>query len=74
MSVDGLSTMAERNERAGLIRAGQRLARMRSIGRRFGALARDRFKIDSWCFSSSDSETIDRAPPGSSSLAIVAMR
>ena len=74
MCVDGLSTMAERSKRAGRIRPAQRLAMMRSIGRRFGALPRDRFKINSGCFSSSGPETTDLAPPGSSSLAIVAMR
>lgn len=48
--------MAERSKRAGCIRPAHRLAMMRSIGRRCGALTRDRFKIKSWCLSSSDSE------------------
>ena len=39
MSVDGFSTMAERSRRAGRIRLAQRLAMMRSMGRRFGALS-----------------------------------
>ena len=47
MSVDGFSTLAERSSRPGRIRLAQRLAMMRSIGRRFGALARDRFIISS---------------------------
>jgi hypothetical protein len=47
MSVDGFSTMAERSKRAGRINPAHRLATMRSMGRRFGALARDRFKINS---------------------------
>jgi hypothetical protein len=45
--VDGFSTMAERSRRAGRIRPAQRLAMMRSIGLRFGALARDRLRISS---------------------------
>ena len=47
MSVDGLSTMAERSKRPGRISPAQRLAMMRSMGRRFGALTRDRFRINS---------------------------
>lgn len=47
MSVDGLSTMAERSRRAGRIRPAQRLAMTRSSRRRFGALARDRLRISS---------------------------
>jgi hypothetical protein len=47
MSVDGFSTIAERSSRPGRIRPAQRLAMMRSMGRRFGALARDRFIINS---------------------------
>lgn len=45
LSDDGFSTMAERSRRTGRIRPAQRLAMIRSIGRRFGALARDRFRI-----------------------------
>ena len=47
MIVDGLSTMPERSRRVGRIRAAQRPAMTRSIGRRFGALARDRLRINS---------------------------
>jgi hypothetical protein len=47
ISVDGFSTMADRSSRAGRISPTQRLAMMRSIGRTFGALARDRFRINS---------------------------
>lgn len=45
--VDGFSAMAERSKRAGRIRPAHRLAMMRSTDRRFGALARDRFNINS---------------------------
>ena len=47
MMVDGLSTMADRSRREGRIKAAQRPAMTRSIGRRFGALARDRLRINS---------------------------
>src|SRR5437868_11782045 len=47
MRVEGLSTMAARSSRVGRIRPAQRLAMMRSIGRRFGALARDRIRTNS---------------------------
>ena len=45
--VEGLSTMAERSRRAGRIKPVQRPAMTRSIGRRFGALVRDRLRINS---------------------------
>jgi hypothetical protein len=47
LSVDGFSKMAERSKRAGRIRPAQALTMMRLRGRRFGALDRDRFKINS---------------------------
>ena len=47
MIVEGSSTMAERSRRAARIKPVQRPAMTRSIGRRFGALARDRLRINS---------------------------
>jgi len=45
MIVASLSTMAERSRREGLIKPLQRPAMTRSIGRRVGALVRDRLRI-----------------------------
>jgi hypothetical protein len=47
---------------------------MRSIDRRFGARWRARFSTSSCCLRSTDSATIERAPLGVMSLAMVATR
>src|SRR3954465_2385537 len=49
-------------------------ATTRSAGRRLGDRFRDRLRIRSWCLTSTDSATTERAPPGPASRATVASR
>lgn len=46
---------------------------MRTI-QRFGERCRDRFRISSWCLTSTDSATTARVPPGPASRAMVVSR
>ena len=62
--VDGLSTIAERNTRAGGMNSAHTPARIRSEARRFGARCRERFRMSSCCLTKTDSATTDRKPPG----------
>ncbi len=72
--VEGFSTTAMRSNRPGRMKSVHRPAMTRSIGRRLGARSWPRFRITNWCFTSSDSATTARAPPGRISLAIVVSR
>src|SRR6267378_2297281 len=49
-------------------------ATTRSEGRRLGDRFRERLRISSWCLTSTDSATTERAPPGPASRATVASR
>src|SRR5262245_29572398 len=49
-------------------------ATTRSEKRRLGDRFRDRFRIRSWCLTSTDSATTERAPPGPASRETVATR
>jgi hypothetical protein len=73
-SVDGLKTIAERINRPGRIKRAHRPATTRSEARRFGDRFRERLRISSWCLTSTDSATTERAPPGPASRASVASR
>ena len=70
--VDGLKTIAERRNRLGRIKSVHRPATTRSEGRRLGDRFRERLRISSWCLTSTDSATTERAPPGPASRATVA--
>ncbi len=72
--VDVFSTTAGRSRRLGRMKSVHTPAMTRSIGRRFGARSRPRFRITSWCFTSRGSATSARAPPGPISFAMVANR
>ena len=63
-SVDGSKTIGERMNRPGRIKSAHRPTTTRSEGRRFGDRFRDRLRISSWCLTSTDSATTERAPPG----------
>jgi hypothetical protein len=73
-SVDGLKTIVERMNRRGRITSAHRATTTRSERRRLGDRFRDRLRISSWCLTSTDSATTDRAPPGRASRATVASR
>src|SRR5882672_617064 len=73
-SVDGLKTIAERIKRPGRTKFAHRPATTRSEGRRLGDRFRERLRISSWCLTSTDSATTERAPPGPASRATVASR
>ncbi len=73
-SVDGLNTIDERINRPGRMKSAHRPATTRSQGRRLGDRFRERLRISSWCLTSTDSATTDRAPPGPASRATVASR
>src|SRR5438309_9022252 len=66
--------MAERRRRVGRTKSAIRPARVRSDTDRFGDRRRERFRIRSWCLRRSDSATMERAPPGPSRRARVAMK
>jgi len=66
--------MAERRRRVGRTKSAIRPARVRSVMDRFGDRRRERFRIRSWCLRRSDSATMERAPPGPSKRAKVAMK
>ena len=72
--VEGLRIIAAPNKRAGRIKIAQKPTIYRSLGRRSGARFLDRLSISSWCFTSSDSATTDRVPPGPSNRATVTTR
>jgi hypothetical protein len=63
-SVEGLRTIADRISRPGRMRSAHTPATMRSETRRLGERFRDRLRISSWCLTSTDSATTERAPPG----------
>src|SRR5713101_6731080 len=71
-NVDGLRTIAERINRPGRMRSAHRPATTRSEARRLGDRFRERLRISSWCLTSTDSATTERAPPGPTSRATVA--
>ena len=73
-SVDGLKIIAERINRSGRMKTAHRPATMRSEGRRLGDRFRERLRTSSWCFTSTDSATTERAPPGPASRATVTNR
>src|SRR3989442_7142134 len=73
-SVDGLKTIAEQINRPGRMKRVHRPATTRSEGRRLGDRFRERLRISSWCLTSTDSATTERAPPGPASRATVASR
>src|SRR6267143_4841955 len=56
------------------MRSAQRPATMRSDTRSLGDRFRERLRISSWCLTSTDSATTERAPPGPASRATVASR
>jgi hypothetical protein len=62
-SVDGLKTIAERINRPWRIKERTRPPTTRSAERRVGDRFRDRFRIRSWCLTSTDSATTARVPP-----------
>jgi hypothetical protein len=71
-NADGLKTIADRMNRPGRTKRTHRPATTRSEGRRFGDRFRDRLRISSWCLTSTDSATTERAPPGPASRTTVA--
>ena len=73
-SVDGLRTIAERSNRPGRMKSAHRPATTRSEARSLGDRFRERLRISSWCLTSTDSATTERAPPGPASRATVASR
>ena len=73
-SVEGFSTIADRISRPGRMRSAQTPATMRSPRRRWGARFRERLRMSSCCLTSTDSATTERAPPGPTSWATVAIR
>jgi hypothetical protein len=73
-SVPGLRTIAERINRPGRMKRAHRPETTRSEARRFGDRFRERLRISSWCLTSPDSATTERAPPGPASRAGVASR
>jgi hypothetical protein len=73
-SVDGLKTIAERINRPRRIKTAHRPATTRSVKRRLGDRFRERLRISSWCLTSTDSATTERAPPGPASRTTVASR
>jgi hypothetical protein len=73
-SVGGLKTIAERINRPGRMNTAHRPATTRSEGRRLGDRFRERLRISSWCLTSTDSATTERAPPGPASRATGASR
>src|ERR1700682_4236633 len=56
------------------MKTAHRPATTRSEGRRLGDRFRERLRISSWCLTSTDSATTERAPPGPASRATVANR
>jgi hypothetical protein len=72
--VEGFSTIADRSRRVGRTKSAIQPARMRSDAHRFGDRGLGRFTIRSWCLRRSDSATMERAPPGPSKRARVAMK
>src|SRR5947209_2790052 len=54
--------------------SAHRLATTRSEGRRLGERFRQRLRTSSWCLTSTDSATTERAPPGPASRATVTSR
>src|SRR5436309_3136101 len=73
-SVDGLRTIAERSNRPGRMKSAHRPATTRSEARSLGDRFRERLRISSWCLTSTDSATTERAPPGPASRATVTSR
>ena len=70
----GFGTIAERISRLGRMRSAHRPVTTRSESRRVGDRLRARLRISSWCLTSTDSATTERAPPGPASRATVARR
>src|SRR5207244_1336548 len=56
------------------MRSAHRPTTTRSAGRRLGDRFREGLRISSWCLTSTDSATTERAPPGPASRATVASR
>src|SRR5229473_8103531 len=56
------------------MKSAHRPATTRSKGRRFGDRLRERLRTSSWCLTSTDSATTERAPPGPASRATVTSR
>ena len=52
------------------MRSAHRPATTRSDARSFGERFRERLRISSWCLTSTDSATTERAPPGRTSRAL----
>jgi hypothetical protein len=70
----GFRMTASLGSRLGGTNRDPRPRRKRSNEFRFGARSRARLLMSNWCFSTKDSATTARTPPGRTSLAMVANR
>ena len=72
--VEGFQTMAERRIPAGRMNRVHQPVMIRSTGRRLGARLRPRWRISSGCWTSTDSATTQRKPPGRASRTTVTIK